>query len=120
MAGVVVAAGLALALPPLAADLELYAGHADLAAAIDPLQAHYQSAIGSLESLRRAAALGDTTPETYVALGDAERAAGHEEAARAAYREALARYPFDPEARQRLRATAQATTATGLPRAASG
>jgi hypothetical protein len=112
-------AGLALAVPPLVADLEFFAQRPDRAAAIDPAQAHYQAAVGSLESLRRAAALGDPDPATYVALGDAERDAGHPAAALAAYRQALARYPFDTDARQRLR-TAQAGPATVRPRAASG
>jgi hypothetical protein len=112
-------AGLALALPPLVADLELYAGRPDLAAAVDPLQAHYQAALGSLEGLRRAAALGDPDPSTYVALGDAEARAGRPDAAAAAYREALARYPYDGPARQRL-GPASPGVASGSRRAASG
>jgi len=112
-------AGLALAVPAHVADLELYAGRADRAAAIDPLQAHYQAALGTLAGLRRAAALGDPDPATYVALGDAEARAGHPEAARAAYREALARYPYDGAARQRL-GGAPPAAATASRRAASG
>jgi hypothetical protein len=112
-------AGLALAVPPQVADLQLYAGRPDRAAAIDPLQARYQAAVGGLAALRRAAALGDTDPAMYVALGDAEARAGHPEAARAAYREALARYPYDAVAGQRL-GSAVPTEATASRRAASG
>jgi O-antigen ligase len=117
-AGAMVAAGLALAVPPLAADMELYAGHPDRAVALDPLQAHYHAVLGTPSGLRQAAALGDTDPNTYVALGDVEARAGHAEAARAAYREALARYPYDVTARQRLETAPPAAIAS--PRAASG
>jgi hypothetical protein len=114
-----VVAGLALALPPQVADLELYAGRPDRAAVIDPLQARYQAALGSLQGLRRAAVLGDPDPSTYVALGDAETRAGDPGAAGAAYRQALAHYPYDGPARQRLGPAAPGV-ATGSRRAASG
>ena len=90
------------ALVPMAADLWYYAGRPDQAAVLDPWQPRYLVAQGSLASLRRAAALGDPDPSTYVALGDAEAEAGHRDAATAAYRQALERYPYDVEARQRL------------------
>jgi len=98
--------GLGLAVPPQVADLQLYAGRPAAAAAWDPLQPHYWAAIGDPAGLRRAAALGDTDPTTYVALGDAETRAGDRSAALAAYRQALERYPYDAEARQRLAAPA--------------
>src|SRR5262249_35608362 len=90
------------ALVPMAADLWYYAGRPDQAAVLDPWQPRYLVAQGSLASLRRAAALGDPDPSTYVALGDAEAEAGHRDAATAAYRQALERYRYDVEARQRL------------------
>jgi hypothetical protein len=109
--------GLALAVPPQVADVLYFAGRPGQAAAIDPLQPTYDAAQGDLASLRRAAQLGDSSPATYVALGDAEARAGNADAATAAYRRALERYPFDPTARQRL---AVSSAATGRPRAASG
>ncbi len=94
--------GLALAVPPVVADIAYYAGHPFVAATVDPLQARYQAARGDLPGLRRAADLGDPDPGTYVALGDAEKRAGNAAAARIAYRTALQRYPYDTDARQRL------------------
>jgi O-antigen ligase len=117
-AGAALAAGLALAMLPVVADMELYAGHPDRAVALDPLQAHYHAALGTPAGLRQAAALGDPDPNTYVALGDAEARAGHAETARAAYREALARYPYDVAARQRLESAPPAASVSR--RAASG
>ena len=112
-AAAAVLAGLALAVPPQVADVLYYLGRADRAAALDPLQPAYWAAQGDLPGLRRAAELGDSSPSTYVALGDAEARAGDQAAAVAAYRRALQRYPFDATARQRL-------DAIESPRAASG
>ena len=98
------ALGLALAAQPLAADVLLYARQAPRAAALDPLQPRYQAARGDLAGLRQAARLGDPDPAAYVALGDAEAAAGNARAARDAYRRALAVYPYDADARRRLQA----------------
>jgi O-antigen ligase len=95
-------AGLVLAVVPMAADLAYYARQPGVAAALDPWQPRYQAAKGDLASLRRAAALGDPDPSTYVTLGDAEAEAGHPEAAVGDYRQALERYPYDVDARQRL------------------
>jgi tetratricopeptide (TPR) repeat protein len=94
--------GLVLAVPPVLADMALYAGKPAQAAALDPLQARYHAALGTLPELRRAVALGDPDPSAYVALGDAEERAGNVAAAQAAYRQALERYPYDADARQRL------------------
>jgi O-antigen ligase len=113
------AAGLAFAVPPMTADLAYYAGSPDRAAALDPLQPRYQAARGDLAGLRRAGALGDPDPSTYVALGVAEAQAGHPEAAVLAYRRALERYPYDTDARQRL-ASAAPAAAIASRRAASG
>ena len=113
-AAVAVVAGLALAVPAQVADVLYYLGMADRATTLDPLQPTYWAARGDLASLRRAAELGDPNPSTYVALGDAEARAGNEAAARAAYRQALERYPYDATARQRLAdATESRTAASG-------
>jgi len=94
--------GLALAVPAQVADVLYYLGQPRRAAALDPLQPAYWAAQGDLAGLRRAAELGDPGPATYVALGDAQARAGNHVAAKAAYRRALAIYPFDPAARARL------------------
>ena len=94
--------GVALVAPAQVADVAYFFGHADQAAAYDPLQPRYMAAVGDLSSLREAARLNDPDPTTYVQLGDVLRAAGHAEQARAAYRRALEIYPFDRQARQRL------------------
>ena len=105
--------GLAVAVPAQVADVLYYLGRADLATALDPLQPTYRAARGDLEGLRRAAALGDTSPATYVALGDAEARDGSPDRAAAAYRRALQLYPFDATARQRLDAIASRRAASG-------
>jgi len=101
-AGAAALSGLAIAVAPMVADMAYYARQPGAAAALDPWQPRYQVAKGDLASLRRAAALGDPDPATYVALGDAEAQAGHPDAAAAAYRQALGRYPYDADARKRL------------------
>jgi O-antigen ligase len=98
------AVGLALAVPPVLADMAYYAGQPATASAIDPFQARYWAAVGDLAGLRTAARLGVTEPSTYVALGDAEARAGDGRAAQDAYRRALELYPYDQEARRRLSA----------------
>ena len=110
-AGGLVVLGLVLAVPPVVADVFPARGQPGRAAAVDPLQPAYQTEVGDLAGLRRAAALGDPNPPTYVALGDAEAGAGNQAAAVAAYRRALQLNPYDRDARQRL---------SGSPRAASG
>jgi O-Antigen ligase len=82
-AGAVVA--LALVVPVQIADVVYFLGHPDRAAALDPLQPHYQAAVGDLAGLQRAAALNDPDPTTYVSLGDVLRAARQPEEAQAAY-----------------------------------
>jgi hypothetical protein len=104
-ASAAILAGLALVVPTQAADVAYFLGRPDQAAALDPLQPRYHAAIGALAGLRRAAALNDPDPTTYVSLGDALRAAGHAQQAQAAYRHALEIYPFDREARDRLTAS---------------
>lgn len=94
--------GLAAALPAQAADMAAYWGRNDLAVSLAPLQPRYWAALGGLGPLRRSVALGSTDPDTAIALGDAEAAAGHGGAARAAYERALAIYPYYVRARQRM------------------
>jgi Flp pilus assembly protein TadD len=113
VAAAAVVAGLTLAVPAQVADVLYYLGRVDQATALDPLQPTYWAARGDLTGLRRAAELGDPNPSTYVALGDAEARAGNEAAARAAYRRALERYPYDAAARQRLDAIGSRTAASG-------
>lgn len=96
-------AALTLALPPLLADASLYAGRPAQAAALDPLQPRYRVGVGRLAALRAAAVLNDPEPAAYVALGDAEAAAGHEREARKAYERALQLYPYYSQARRKLR-----------------
>jgi hypothetical protein len=103
----------------MAADLALYAGRPAVAVRLDPLQARYRAALGTLDGLRRAADLGDPNPSTYVDLGDAEARAGNHKAAAAAYRRALDRYPYDTDARLRLGSAPRAGP-TENRRAASG
>ena len=102
VAGAALGLALALAGTALVADLAYYRGQPAAAAAVDPLQPKYRAAAGGLENLRAAAALNDPQPETEVALGDAEAAAGHPDRALAAYKRALEVYPYYGDARRRL------------------
>jgi len=103
-AGAAALSGLIIAVVPMVADVAYFARQPGTAAALVPWQPRYEVAKGDLASLRYAAAVGDPDPATYVALGDAEAQAGHAEASAAAYRQALERYPYDTDARQRLAA----------------
>jgi O-antigen ligase len=94
--------GLGLAASPLVADAAYAAGEAPRAAAIDPLQARYWAAQGTVAGLERAEALGDPDPDDAVALGRAELQAGHSARAASAFRKALQVYPYDTAARQGL------------------
>jgi O-Antigen ligase/Tetratricopeptide repeat len=98
--GLVVA--LALGVTAVAADVEYYFGRTAAAVMLDPLQPKYRAVAGGLEGLRAAAALNDPEPSAWLALGDAEAAAGHADQARAAYQRALELYPFYKDARRRL------------------
>ena len=89
---------------PVLADAWYLKGRADLAVKVDPLQAQYHWAIGSLPELRRTAELGETDPGLYVQLGDAELQAGNRDRAISAYRRALEIDPFYTPASQRLAA----------------
>lgn len=102
-AAMLAAMGLATSLPAQAADIASYRGRNDLAVRLDPLQPAYWAARADRIGLRQAASLGSTDPNTYIKLGDQEREAGSAGAARADYKRALAIYPYDREAAQRLR-----------------
>ena len=100
------AAAIPLAVLPVLADAWYVQGRADLAVKVDPLQAQYHWAIGTVEELRSAAALGETEPSAYVQLGDKERALGNLAAARQAYLRALEIDPYYAPAEERLAALA--------------
>ena len=104
IAVLLVIAAVVFAVFPLLADVWYLQGRSDLAIRVDPFQAQYHWAIGTLPELRRAADLGETTPDLYVQLGDAERHAGNITAARRAYERALEIDPYFTPASQRLSA----------------
>ena len=89
---------------PVLADVWYLRGRSDLAVRIDPFQAQYPWAIGTLSELQEAADLGETTPDMYVQLGDAYLRAGNRAAAIRAYKRALEIDPFFTPASQRLSA----------------
>jgi O-Antigen ligase len=104
-----------LAVFPVLADIWYLKGRADLAVRVDPLQAQYhwslgqglvanQDLRGGVAELARAADLGETEPSLYVELGDRQAQLGDLDAARSAYRRALAIDPYYTPARQRLAA----------------
>ncbi|HKC18194.1 MAG TPA: O-antigen ligase family protein [Candidatus Dormibacteraeota bacterium] len=101
--GLVVAA-VVIGVLPVLADVWYLRGRSDLAVRVDPLQAQYHWAIGTLPELQRAADLGETTPDMYVQLGDAYLHAGNRAAARSAYLRALEIDPYFSPASQRLAA----------------
>ena len=104
-----------LAVFPVLADVWYLKGRADLAVRVDPLQAQYHWSLGQglvakhdlrggIAELQRAADLGETEPSLYVELGDRQAQLGDLDAARSAYRRALAIDPYYTPARQRLSA----------------
>jgi O-antigen ligase len=104
IAVLLVFAGVVFAVFPVLADVWYLRGRSDLAVRVDPFQAQYHWAIGTLPELQRAADLGETTPDLYVQLGDAELRAGDRMAARRAYQRALEIDPYFTPASQRLAA----------------
>jgi O-antigen ligase len=102
-----------LGVMPVLAEAWDWQGRDDLAVIIDPLQSHYHWDLGHMRltsgdlasgiaELRRAADLGETDPQLYVDLGDAEMQAGDQAAARRAYEMALHIDPYFAPAHERL------------------
>ena len=89
---------------PALADVWYLKGRSDLAVRVDPLQAQYHWALGSIDELRQAAALGETEPGFYVVLGDHELQMGNRDKARSAYQRSLEIDPYYSPATQRLAA----------------
>lgn len=98
---------------PVLADVWYSQGRLDLSVRVDPLQAryHWVRGLGFVEAkdvragvaeLQRAADLGETEPQLYLDLGDAEQKLGHTVAARRDYRMALLIDPYFSPAQQRL------------------
>jgi tetratricopeptide (TPR) repeat protein len=108
-----VGAAVWLAVMPALAEIWNWGGRSDLAVMVDPLQSRYHWNLGrsltdsgdvrgGLAQLQRAADLGETEPQLYVDLGDAELKAGDDASARRAYQRALVIDPYYAPARQRL------------------
>lgn len=104
--------GVWLGAMPVLADAWYSQGRSDLSVVVDPLQAqyHWVRGRGLVESdaragvveLKRAADLGETEPQAYVDLGDAEQKLGDSASARRAYQRALLIDPYFEPAQQRL------------------
>jgi O-antigen ligase len=99
-----VAATVVLAVFPVLADMWYVKGRADLSVRVDPLQAQYHWAIGTVAEMRRAAELGEPEPDMYVQLGDREAQLGNRVQARRDYERALEIDPYFSPASQRLAA----------------
>jgi len=106
-------AAIAVGVLPVLADAKYSQARPDLAVMLDPLQARYRwdwglslgasgDARAGVAELQRAADFGETEPQLYLDLGDAERKLGDVAAARRAYEQALLIDPFFAPARQRL------------------
>jgi O-antigen ligase len=102
-----------LGLMPLLADVWYYQSRSDLSVIVDPFQGRYhwvlgQSLISSgstsrgLDQMKLAGKLGESDPQLYVDIGDAEQRLGRSADARAAYRMALTIDPFYRPAKDRL------------------
>ena len=118
VAGAVVAIALAgavvwLAAMPVLADLWYYQSRLDRSVIVDPLQGRYHWALGQslvamgstspgLTQMQLAGKLGESDPQLYVDIGDAEQRLGQSAEARAAYRMALTIDPFYRLAKDRL------------------
>ncbi len=102
LASLLVVVAVPLAVLPLVADTWYLSGRADLAVRIDPLQAQYHWALGTVPEMQRAADLGETDPGLYVQLGDGYRQRGDVEGARRAYERALQIDPYYSPASERL------------------
>ncbi len=98
---------------PVMAEIWNWQGRSDLAVRVDPLQSRYHWNLGrslvtsgdergGLAELQKAADLGETEPQLYVDLGDAELKLGDDASARRAYQRALVIDPYYGPAQQRL------------------
>jgi len=108
-----VAAAVWLAAMPVLAETWNWEGRSDLAVRVDPLQSRYHWNLGrtliasgdehaGVAELQRAADLGETEPQLYVDLGDAELKLGDGASARRDYQRALVIDPYYAPAHQRL------------------
>jgi O-antigen ligase len=104
LAVVLVLVAIPLAVLPILADVSYLRGHPATSVRLDPLQAQYHWALGTVPELQRAADLGETEPGLYVLLGDREAQQDDRAAARRAYERALQIDPYYTPARQRLAA----------------
>jgi hypothetical protein len=104
LAVLLVVAAVVFAVMPVLADVWYLRGRSDLAVKVDPLQAQYYWAIGTVAELRRAADLGETEPGMYVQLGDQEAKLGNRAQAKRDYERALEIDPYYSPAAQRLTA----------------
>jgi hypothetical protein len=100
---------------PVLADTWYSQGRPQLAVTVDPLQARYHWDLGlnrialgdqrgGVAELQRAADFGETEPQLYVDLGDAELKLGDRASAGRDYNRALLIDPYFAPAHQRLRA----------------
>jgi len=100
---------------PVLADTWYSQGRPQLAVAVDPLQARYHWDLGlnrialgdqrgGVVELRRAADFGETEPQLYIDLGDAELKLGDRASAGRDYNRALLIDPYFAPAHQRLKA----------------
>src|SRR5713101_1470034 len=108
-----VAAAVWLAVMPVLAETWNWERRPDLSVSVDPLQSRYHwnlgrslvasgDSRGGLAELQKAADPGETEPQVYVDLGDAELKLGDDAAARRDYQRALVIDPYYALAHQRL------------------
>jgi O-antigen ligase len=98
---------------PVLADIWYFQNRSDLSVVVDPLQGRYHWVLGQslisieptargLDQMKLAGMLGESDPQLYVDIGDAEQRLGQSAEARAAYRMALTIDPFYRPAKERL------------------
>jgi tetratricopeptide (TPR) repeat protein len=102
-----------LGIMPVLADIWYYQSRSDLSVIVDPFQGRYHWVLGDslvasgstargLDQMKLAGRLGESDPQLYVDIGDAEQRLGQSAEARTAYRMALAIDPFYRPANDRL------------------
>jgi O-antigen ligase len=98
---------------PVLADTWYYHGRSDLSVVVDPFQGRYHWVLGQrlvaagstsrgLDQMKLAGRLGESDPQLYVDIGDAEQRLGLAPEARAAYRMAVVIDPYFRPAIDRL------------------